>query len=93
MSNSIRRSDVLSEMDIHEMADKRTSNRFSIQFYKQNGELVTLTRARSCGLRANMKTNRSRGVQQVDENGNAVGHIYPVCIDNIREFNGIRVKI
>jgi len=66
---------------------------FAIQFYKKNGELVTLSRARSCGLRMNMTDNRTRGVQQVDDHGNAVGHIYPVCIDNIRTFNNIRVKI
>lgn len=92
MSNIIRRADVLSEMEVHESVNSQRVY-FSIQFYKANGELVTLTRAHSCGLRSNMKTNRCRGVQQIDEKGNAVGHIYPVCIDNIREFNGQRVKI
>lgn len=92
MSNIIRRADVLSEMEVHESVNSQRVY-FSIQFYKANGELVTLTRAHSCGLRANMKNNRCRGVQQVDKNGHAVGHIYPVCIDNIREFNGQRVKI
>ena len=92
MEGTIRRTDVLAQMEIHETASGR-SNFFAIQFYKKNGELVTLTRARSCGLRMNMTDNRTRGVQQVDEFGNTVGHIYPVCIDNIRTFNGQRVKI
>ena len=79
-------------LEIRETADKR-HRYFAIQFYKKNGELVTLPRARSCGLRMNMTDNRTRGVQQVDEFGNSVGHIYPVCIDNIRTFNNVRVKI
>ena len=92
MSNTMQRADVLAEMETRETADGR-SRYYSIQFYKKNGELVTLTRARSCGLRMNMTDNRTRGVQQVDDHGNAVGHIYPVCIDNIRMFNNMRVKI
>ena len=66
---------------------------FSIQFYKKNGELVCLHRAKSAGLRSDMKKNRQRGVQAVDNKGNNIGHIYPVCIDNIRVFNGKRVYI
>ena len=92
MEQSIRRTDVLAQMEIRETASGKPLY-FAIQFYKQNGEVVTLTRARSCGLRMNMTDNRSRGVQQVDDHGNAVGHIYPVCIDNIRTFNNLRVKI
>lgn len=92
MSNTMQRADVLVEMETRETADGR-SRYYSIQFYKKNGELVSLTRARSCGLRMNMTDNRTRGVQQVDDQGNAVGHIYPVCIDNIRMFNNMRVKI
>lgn len=92
MSETIKRSDVLAEMEIHETPSGKT-NYFSIQFYKNNGELVTLTKARSCGLRMNMTDNRKRGVQQVDDEGNAVGHIYPVSIDNIRLFNNMRVKL
>ena len=88
----MKRCDVITEMDIQEDALHRRRY-FSIQFYKKNGEIVTLSRARSCGLRMNMKSNRMRGVQQVDDKGNAVGHIYPVCIDNIREFNGQKVTI
>lgn len=92
MEPTIQRADVLAEMEIKETADGRRRY-FAIQFYKKNGELVTLSRARSCGLCMDMSDNRTRGVQQVDDRGNAVGHIYPVCIDNIRTFNNIRVKI
>ncbi len=92
MEQTIIRADVLAEMETRETADNR-HRYFAIQFYKQNGELVTLPRARSCGLRMDMTENRVRGVQQVDEFGNSVGHIYPVCIDNIRTFNNVRVKI
>lgn len=92
MEQTITRADVLAEMETRETADGRRRY-FAIQFYKKDGELVTLTRARCCGLRMNMTDNRTRGVQQVDDHGNAIGHIYPVSIDNIRSFNGLRVKI
>ena len=62
MEQSIRRTDVLAQMEIRETATGKPLY-FAIQFYKQNGEVVTLTRARSCGLRMNMTGNRSRGVQ------------------------------
>ncbi len=89
---SIKRRDVLIEMEIKEDSLGKT-HYFSIQFYKQNGELISLHRAKSAGLRANMTTNRLRGVQAVDASGNAIGHIYPVCIDNIRSFNHKKVVI
>lgn len=92
MDKTVRRSDVLREMDVHEDSTGKRSY-FSISFYKKDGELVSLHRARACGLNMDMAKNRVRGVQQIDAKGNAVGHIYPVCIDNIREFNGQRVKI
>lgn len=92
MTETIQRADVLALMEIRETATGKPLT-FAIQFYKQNGEVVTLSRARSCGLRMDMKANRMRGAQQIDEQGNAVGHIYPICIDNIRTFNSFRVKI
>ena len=92
MADSIKRREVLIEM-----ANKETRgfnvNTFSIQFYKKNGELVCLHRAKSTGLRSDMRINRQRGVQAIDAKGNAIGHIYPVCIDNIRVFNGQKVYI
>lgn len=92
MKDTVRRADVLTEMEIKETITGR-GKQFSIQFYKKNGELVFLPRAVSRGLRANMSSNRLRGVQAVDETGNGIGHIYPVCIDNIRMFNNLRVRI
>ena len=79
---TIRRRDVLIDMETKEKESG-----------KQNGELVSLHRAKSAGLRADMTTNRLRGVQAVDAAGNAIGHIYPVCIDNIRTFKNIKVVI
>jgi len=89
---TIRRRDVLIDMETKEKESGKPAY-FSIQFYKQNGELVSLHRAKSAGLRADMTTNRLRGVQAVDAAGNAIGHIYPVCIDNIRTFKNIKVVI
>lgn len=85
MEKAIKRVDVLTAME--------TEKTFTIQFYKANGELVTLPRALSCGLRMNMKTLRKRGVQPTDASGNAIGHVYPVCIDNIRMFNNRQITI
>ena len=90
--NTVPRAQVLQDMEIKETANKKRLF-FSIQFYKENGELVTLPRAHTCGLTYDMKSKRKRGVQPVDVEGNKSGHVYPVCIDNIREFNGIKVKI
>lgn len=92
MAETIKRRDVLIEIDKQENESGKTAY-FSIQFYKKNGELVSLHRAKSVGLRADMTTNRLRGVQGVDVSGNAIGHIYPVCIDNIRTFNDVKVVI
>jgi len=90
--NSIKRREVLIEMENKETRGMKP-NTFSIQFYQSNGEVVYLLRARSVGLRANMTTNRLRGVQPVDGNGNAIGHVYSMSIDNIRVFNGQRVYL
>jgi len=66
---------------------------FSIKFHLKDGEIVFLPRAVKTGLRMNMKANRYRGVRPVDEKGNPTGHIYPVSIDNILEFNLQTVKL
>lgn len=90
--NTIRRVEVLNEIEVPETS-KGKPKFFSIQFYTDSGELVFVNRAKVCGLRMNMKSARRRGIQPVDVSGNPIGHIYPLCIDNIREFNGQRVKI
>lgn len=92
MNQKIRRADALREMETREKSNGRASH-FSIQFYLKNGELVTLPNARVRGLRANMKAGRLRGIQPVDPEGNAIGHIYTVSIDNIRMFNQKQVVI
>ena len=89
---TIKRREVLKEMETTETRGFKL-NTFSIQFYKKDGELVSLIRAKTTGLQANMTINRLRGVQAVDSKGNAIGHIYPVCIDNIRMFNSKKVYI
>ena len=86
MNEKIKRVDCLREMELKE-THRGAGVYFQIQFYKRNGEMVTIPRARTCGLRANMKKNRLRGIQAVDASGNAYGHICPVSIDNIRSFN------
>jgi len=92
MSNTIKRADALRQMETRETTQGKP-NCFAIQFYKKDGELVTLNRAKVTGLRANMTANRLRGIQAVDVNGNPVGHIYPASIDNIRTFNNQQVVI
>jgi hypothetical protein len=92
MADTIKRREALTEMEIKENGSGKAVY-FSISFYKANGELVSLHRAKSCGLRADMSSNRLRGVQGVSLTGSAIGHIYPVCIDNIRTFNNLKVVI
>ena len=92
MGNKIRRADALREMETREKSTGRASH-FSVQFYLKNGEMVSLPRAVVRGLRADMKSNRLRGIQPVDFKGEPIGHIYPVSIDNLREFNGKQVVI
>lgn len=89
---NIRRVDVLREYDIKE--DKRGKQViFSIRFIKINGESVFLPRAVATGLPWNVAGARMRGVRPVDAKGDKAGHIYPVRIDNIMEWNGNRAKL
>ena len=92
MANKIRRADALRQMETRE-AQNGSPRYFSIQFYKKNGEMVSLARARVTGLRADMKKERLRGIQAVDKEGNPISHIYPVSIDNIRTYNEQQVVI
>lgn len=92
MATKIRRADALREMETREKSSGRAA-RFSVQFYLKNGELVSFPRAVVRGLKADMKSNRLRGIQPVDSEGNPVGHIHAVSIDNLREFNGMQVVI
>jgi hypothetical protein len=87
MGNSIRRNYALREYDIKETPDGKQSI-FSIRFIKKNGESVFLPRAVASGLSCNMKENRLRGVVAVDSHGDKIGHVYPISIDLITEWNG-----
>jgi hypothetical protein len=88
--NTIKNISVLKEFDNKE-SSKGRRNVFSIKFSKKNGEIVFLPRAITCGLKANLKRNRLRAVMPVDEKIEKIGHVYPVSIDSIIEFNGMRV--
>jgi hypothetical protein len=89
---TITRAEVLQAMELKETATQKVMP-FAISFYKADGTLVFLPRAIQCGLRMDMHKNRKRGVMAVDADGKRFGHPYPICIDNIREFNGQQVKI
>jgi hypothetical protein len=45
----------------------------------------------AAGLSFNMSEHRMRGVVAVDPGGNKIGHIYPVNIDLLIEWNGKKV--
>ncbi len=90
MADTIRRNYMLREYDIKETpAGKQVV--FSIRFIKLNGESVFLPRAVASGLPFNMSENRMRGVVAVDNKGDKVGHPYPVSIDLVTEWNGLKV--
>jgi hypothetical protein len=86
MAQAIRRNIALRELDIKETPSGKQVI-FSIRFIKKNGESVFLPRAVACGLACNLKENRLRGVVAVDAKGNKIGHVYPVSIDLITEWN------
>lgn len=87
---NIRRADVLREYDIKETpSGKRVV--FSLKFVSFSGQLIFLPRAIACGLKYNMAIKRQRGVIPVDSKCEKIGHVYPVGIDNLVEWNGNRV--
>lgn len=90
MSESIRRNVALREYDIKETPSGRQVC-FSIKFFKKNGEVVFLPRAVASGLPYSLKDNRLRGVVAVDSKGDKIGHVYPVNIDLITEWNGKQI--
>jgi hypothetical protein len=90
MADSIRRNYALREYDVKETPQGR-QNIFSIKFLKKNGELVFLPKAVASGLSMNMKDNRMRGVVAIDDKGDKIGHIYPVNIDLIIEWNNKQI--
>lgn len=88
----IRRADVLREYDI-KSDPKGRQVVFSIRFVKINGESVFLPRAVATGLNWNVAESRMRGIRPVNSMLDPIGHIYPVRIDNITEWNGKRVIV
>lgn len=87
---NIRRADFLREYDIKETRQGKPVT-FSIKFISKSGELVFLPWAIACGLKYNLSHNRHRGVMPVDSRGEKNGHVYPVLIDNVIEWNNNRV--
>lgn len=90
MADTIKRNYVLREYDIKETPQGKQVV-FSIRFIKANGESVFLPRAVASGLPYSLAENRMRGVVAVDLQGNKIGHVYPVSIDLITEWNGLKV--
>ena len=88
----IRRADALREYDIKENAAGRRIT-FSIKFSLKDGTFVFLPRAIATGLPWNVAKNRQRGVLPVDAKLESTGHIYPVGIDNLIEWNGKKVYL
>jgi hypothetical protein len=89
---TIRRNLALKEYEVKETPQGKQVT-FSIKFVKKNGELVFVPRAVAAGLKMDMKANRMRGILAVDQGNMATGHITPVHIDGIIEWNGKKVKL
>ena len=90
--HTIRRNLVLKEYEIKETPDGKQVT-FSIKFIKKNGELAFIPRAVAAGLPFNGKDNRMRGVLPIDSDNTASGHVTPVHIDGIIEWNGKKIKM
>ncbi len=88
----MKRHEVLSELDYKEDGHGKPVV-FSIKFRLQDGTLKFIAKGIACGVKGNMKANRLRGVQEVDDKLNKVGHPTPVSIDRIVEFNGKKVYL
>ena len=88
----IRRYTALKEFEIKESPDGKQVT-FSIKFVKKSGEVVFYPRAVAAGLRFNRSDHRMRGVLPVDQDYQAAGHVTPVHIDSIIEWNGKKIKL
>ena len=88
---TITRQQVLDELDIRTLPDGR-KRIFSIKFVTKEGKLIFVPQAYACGAgKMNNKQYRLRGIQPCDCKGHPESHVYPVCIDNIVQFDGHRV--
>lgn len=86
----IRRNMMLKEIDIKWLPGG-VRNIFSIKFVTKKGELHYFPNAYATGLRYSVKDARQRGIQECDERGKLIGHVYPVGIDAILMFNQMEV--
>ena len=92
MEQYIPRNLALKEFELKETPDGKQVT-FSIKFVKKNGELIFVPRAVAAGLRFNISDNRMRGILAVDADNNASGHVTPVHIDGIVEWNGKKIHM
>lgn len=92
MAETIRRNLMLKDYDIKEDEAGRQMV-FSIKFCTKNGEVVFLPRAVASGLPFNVSESRMRGVVAIDDRGDRIGHVYPVGIDRILEWNNREVVL
>ena len=92
MENTVSRRLVLKEMDIKENPDG-SQVIFSIIFITKQGKRVFFPHAVITGLPYSVSINRLRGILPVDREGNEIGHVYPVSIDNLIEFNSKEVML
>jgi hypothetical protein len=86
----ITRNMMLKEIDIKWLPGG-FRNLFSIKFVTKSGNLHYFPFAYATGLNYNVRDARQRGIQECDERGKAIGHIYPVGIDAIIMFNQMEV--
>jgi len=88
---TIRRNLALKEYEIKAPDGKQST--FSIKFVKKNGEIVFIPQAVATGLPINCKDKRMRGVLPIDNDNIASGHVTPVHIDGIIEWNGKKIRL
>ena len=87
----ITRKQMLKMLDIRRTPEGRPIV-YSAKFVEASGKLRFFPQCIVCGAgRMNMKQQRVRGLQPCDCKGQPEGHVYPVRIDNILEFNGHKV--
>jgi len=89
---NIRRNLALKEYEIKETPEGKPVA-FSIKLIMKNGELVCIPRAVAARLPFNAKDNRMRGVLPIDNDNIASGHVTPVHIDGIIEWNGKKIRL
>ena len=89
---SIARHDALSDLELHETSSG-SRHVYSIDFITKKGEYIHLPHAYTCGLKGDMKANRLRGIRPCTGDGQPIGHVYPVQIDNILRYQGKTITL